>query len=108
MDPCLPSLVALNENDHPATQLVHPFRQVEGSHARDAWTVRGLALESLVKPTPLFKDISAASARAPHRLCSRLGLSITSNATQSLGAPEDLPKQAAVPHDGQIDARGPP
>jgi hypothetical protein len=32
-------------DDHPATQLVHPFRQVEGSHARDASTVRGLALE---------------------------------------------------------------
>src|SRR5947199_3444851 len=34
--------------DHPIAQLVHPFQQVEGSHARDAWTVRGLALGSLV------------------------------------------------------------
>src|SRR5437667_12472681 len=25
--------------DHPVAQLVHPFQQVEGSHARDAWTV---------------------------------------------------------------------
>ena len=34
--------------DHPVAQLVRPFQQVEGSHARDAWTVRGLALGSLV------------------------------------------------------------
>src|SRR5438093_3621395 len=39
-------IVALNGRIPLATQFVHPFPQVEGSHARDAWTVRGLALVS--------------------------------------------------------------
>jgi len=44
-----------------------------------AWIARGLALVSLVNPTFLFSDISAASASAPHRLRSRVGLSVTSD-----------------------------
>ena len=42
MDPRLPSLVASNGRDQPVAQ--RPFQQVEGSHAREAWTVLGLAL----------------------------------------------------------------
>jgi hypothetical protein len=45
--PTSPLPRGVERDDHPATQLVHPFRQVEGSHARDAWTVRGLALEEI-------------------------------------------------------------
>ena len=56
------SSMALNGRIHPVAQLVHPFRQVEGSHARDAWAVRGLARVSLVNPTALFRDTSAARA----------------------------------------------
>src|SRR2546428_10059870 len=69
--------------DHPVAQLVHPFQQVGGSHARDAWAVRGLALVSLVNPTALFRDTSAASA--PLLIASAPGveLSITSVATRA-------------------------
>src|SRR6059058_1348111 len=86
MDPRLPSLVALNGRIAPslssfilsgrlrevmlATQgrgrsmrREHDFPQPAGkderSHARDAWTVRGLALGSVVNPTALFRDTSA-------------------------------------------------
>ena len=69
--------------DHPVAQLAHPFQQIEGSHARDAWTVRGLALGSLVNPTTLFGYTSAASTPAPLRLRSRVGLSITSDAMRA-------------------------
>src|SRR5207244_1668044 len=66
--PTSPLPCGVERADHPVAQLVHPFQQVEGSHARDAWTVRGVALVSLVNPTALFRDTSAASIPAPHRL----------------------------------------
>src|SRR2546425_4562494 len=75
--------------DHAVAQLVHPFQQVEVSHARDAWTVRGLALGSLVNPTALFGDTSAACGTAPHRLRSRVELSITSDAMRAARCAEE-------------------
>src|SRR5712692_8125844 len=81
--PTSPRPRGVERADHPLAQLVHPFRQVEGSHARDAWTVRSLSLGSLINPTALFGDASAASIPAPHRLRSRVGLSITSDAMRA-------------------------
>src|ERR1700693_5899439 len=46
---------------HPGAQLVHPFRHVDGDHARDAWTVRGPVPVGFVTPTVLFRDTSATS-----------------------------------------------
>jgi hypothetical protein len=80
--PTSPLPRGVERTDHSGAQLVHPFRQVEGSHAGDAWTVRGLSLVSLVNPTALFRDTSAASTPAPHRRRSRVGRSITSDATR--------------------------
>src|SRR5712691_4029025 len=94
MDPRLPSLVAVERADHPVAQLVHPFQQVEGSHARDAWTVRGLALGRLVNPTALCGDTSAASIPAPHRLRSLAGSRSRRMPCEPLDVPDDLREQA--------------
>jgi hypothetical protein len=87
------SVVALNGRIHPVAQLVHPFRQVEGSHARNAWIVRGLALVSLVNPRGLFRDTSAGSTLAPHRLRARVGSRSRRMPRESRNVPEDLPKE---------------
>src|SRR5437867_12096882 len=71
MDPRLPSLVALNGRISPSLSSFILSGRLEGSHDRDVWTVRGLALGSAVNPTALFKDTSDASPPAPHRLRSR-------------------------------------
>jgi len=94
--------------DHPVAQLVHPFQQAEGSHARDAWTVRGLALGRVVNPTALFGDISAAST--PLLIASAPGWRSRSRRMpgEPLDAPDDLQKesrcQVAL---GQLEPEGP-
>ena len=55
--------------------------------------VRGLALVSLVNPTGLFRDASAASTLAPHRLRSREGSRSRRMPRESRNVPEDLPKE---------------
>ena len=55
--------------------------------------VRGLALVSLVNPTGLFRDTSAASTLAPHRLRSRVGSRSRRMPRESRDATEDLPKE---------------
>src|SRR6266851_644379 len=50
MDPHLPSLVGVERADHRVAQLVHPFREVEGSRARDAWRSKNfIVLSSTAK-----------------------------------------------------------
>src|SRR2546426_3782704 len=51
---------------YPVAELVHTFRHADGRHSRDACTVRGPMLVSLVTPTVVFRDTSAASSAAPH------------------------------------------
>src|SRR5437870_6475375 len=89
--------------DHPVAQLVHPFQQAEGSHARDAWTVRGLALGRVVNPTALFGDISAAST--PLLIASAPGWSSRSRlmSCEPLAALKNLTKE--VPRQAACDAR---
>src|SRR2546425_11012581 len=67
MDPisALPSLV--ERADHPVDQRVHPFRHVDGSHSRDAWTGCHAVLLSRVTPAVPFRNTSPASTPAPHR-----------------------------------------
>ncbi len=83
MDPRLLSRVALNGRITASLNSFIPSGKVRARQARDAWTVRGLARGSVVNPTALFRDTSAALTPAPHRLRSRVGLSITSDAMRA-------------------------
>ena len=83
MDPRLPSLVALNGRITPSLSsfvLSSRLREVmRATHGPSAASRLGV----WSPPTALFRDTSAASTPAPHRLRSRVGLSITSDATRA-------------------------
>src|SRR2546426_12119894 len=70
---------------HAVAQLVHLLRHVDGRHSRGARTVRGRMLVSVVTPSVLFRDTSAASApliTAPAPDVGLVGLPITWGATR--------------------------
>jgi hypothetical protein len=62
MDSCPPSIVALTGLTTRSLSSFHPFLHVDGRHSRGAHTVRRPVLVSVVTPSVLFRDTSAASA----------------------------------------------
>jgi len=69
MDSCHALRRSVERAGHPGAQLVHPFLHVDGRHSRGAHTVRRPVLVSVVTPSVLFRDTSAAAAPPAHRPC---------------------------------------
>src|SRR5712691_4226496 len=81
MDLFLPAVVALNRRSSRRSARAS-LRHVDGRHSRGARTVRGRLLVSVVTPSVLFRDTSAASAPLLTAPAPDVGLPITWGATR--------------------------
>ncbi len=90
MDPCLP----LNGRITPSRSSFTLSGTVDGRHSRDACTVLDPMVVSLVTPTVVFRDTSAASSPAPHSPGSWCGARSRGVPRESLDAAKNLPKEA--------------
>src|SRR5712691_6185270 len=92
MDLFLPAVVALNRRSSRRSARAS-LRHVDGRHSRGARTVRGRLLVSVVTPSVLFRDTSAASAPLLTAPAPDVGSQSRGAPRESLDALENLTKE---------------